>query len=223
MPFKPTTYIAVSQLVKESYTHFLPAQKIAVIENGIPAASQPSPRRSRDGAYTIGAIGRFVLVKNYHILLEAYALIHQKFPHTRLVLVGHGPLEQQLRDQARQLNISAVVTFVINQPAHTYYPQFDCFVQPSQHEGLSIALLEALQAGVPVIVTGHDRHHTVIEDKKHGLVIEPNSVHELYEALMYYLLNPQVALYYTKSAQAYVQKNFCAERMAHQYDRLFNQ
>lgn len=222
-PFRPTSYIAVSHQVKESYTHFLPAQNITVIENGISPAYHPSPRRSRDEKYTIGAIGRFVPVKNYHILLEAYALIHQKFPHTRLVLVGHGPLERQLRDQAQQLNISPAVTFVINQPAHNYYPQFDCFVQPSQHEGLSIALLEALQADVPVIVTGHDRRHTFIEDKKHGLVIEPNSVHELYQALTYYVLNPQVALYYTKSAQEYVQKNFCAGRMAHQYDRLFNQ
>ncbi len=221
LPFKPTEFIAVSEKVKKSYEKFLPAQKIAVIENGIPAVLSKKATKKQE-RYTIGAIGRFVPVKNYHILLDAFALLHKEFPQTELMLVGHGPLEKKLRKQADMLNIAAVVTFVINKPAQEFYAQFNCFVQPSAYEGFSLTAAEALQAKTPVIVTGKNKQHIFIENEKHGLVIEPDSAQALYKALHYYICNPKVALQYAQAGNAYVNQYLCAAAMAQKYDALFN-
>ncbi|MBY0110092.1 MAG: glycosyltransferase family 4 protein [Candidatus Babeliaceae bacterium] len=221
LPFKPTKFIAVSEQVKKSYEKFLPAQKIAVIENGIPAA-QPKKAMQKQDRYTIGAIGRFVPVKNYQILLDAFACVHREFPHTELVMIGHGLLEQKLREQAYRLNISDAVTFIINKPAHEWYCRFDCFVQPSAHEGFSLTAAEALQAKVPVIVTGKNKQHIFIKHEKHGLVIEPNSEQALCYALTYYIRNPEVALNYAQAGNSYVQQHFSSAAMAQKYHILFN-
>jgi glycosyltransferase involved in cell wall biosynthesis len=224
-PFKPKNYIAVSQKVKKSYAKFLPPQKITIIQNGIPPCAhrapegRPPPHPKKQ--YNIGAIGRFVPVKNYHILLDAFALLHKEFTHTRLILVGHGPLEKNLREQADKLNISDSVTFIINKPAQEFYHQFDCFVQPSQFEGFSLTAAEALQANVPVIVTGPNKQHIFIEHEKHGLVIEPNSVEALRNALKFYILNPGIALHYAQVGKEYVQQHFSAQAMAKKYNTLF--
>lgn len=239
-PFTPTGFIAVSQEVKRSYTQFLPPKKITIIENGIPAAPwirlcspqaaaitpPPSPETvegltRNPGTYTIGAIGRFVPVKNYDLLLDAFALLHKDFPQTRLLLVGHGPLENSLRAQVIKLAISEAVTFIINKPAQEFYPLFDCFVQPSKHEGISIALLEALQAQLPVIVTGKNKQHNVVEDDKHGLVIEPDSIQELYLALRKYILNPELAYNHAQEGQSFINEKFSSASMAKKYHTLF--
>ncbi len=218
-PFKARGYIAVSKEVKKSYQKILPAKKIMVIENGIPV-SRAQKVIKKSNCFTIGAIGRFVPVKNYHILLDAFALVHKEFPETRLMVVGHGPLENKLREQAYTLGISDAVTFFINKPAQDFYSQFDCFVQPSQCEGFSLTAAEALQAGVPVIVTGKGRHHIFIQHEKHGLVIPPNCVQELYRALKRYILNRKIASEHAQQGKLLIQENFSAAAMAKKYHAL---
>ncbi len=222
IPVQPTGYIAVSEMVKKSYIRILPAQKITVITNGIPLIRNQKIPIQNNPTYTIGSVGRFVPVKNYHILLDAFALLHKEYIHTRLILVGHGPLEHALREQVARLHLQHVVTFIINKPAQEYYKHFDCFAQPSTYEGFSIALLEALQTRLPVIATGHAGKHTFLENKKHGLIIEPESVNTLYLALKFYMLNPTSAADYAQAGYEYVQTNHSPSGMAARYHHLFN-
>ena len=230
-PVKPTGYIAVSQNVKQSYS-FLPAE-ITVIENGVALRSLARNRGKPPKPYealakygspssVIGAVGRFVPVKNFHILLDAFALLHQEYPHTQLMLIGHGLLETELRAQVKELALEDAVIFVINQPAHDYYAQSDIFVQPSAHEGLSIALLEAMQAGKPVIVSGVNRQHAVVVHGQSGTVITP-TVQQLHTALRAYIDNPQLADAHADAGQQLVREHFSAHAMAQKYHQLFKQ
>ncbi len=220
-PFTATRYIAVSSLVKDSYTRFLPAKRITVIENGVPPARKRTHRPS-GRYYTFGTVGRFVPVKNHHILLEAFARVHRDFNETALILVGYGPLERELRDLAKRLAIEHAVTFVIGQPAHEYYHQLDCFVQPSEYEGLSVALLEAMHASLPVIVTGHAQQHAVVHHHKTGIVINPGCADTLYQALVYVLLNKEVTLSYAYAGTHHVHDHFSAHAMAKKYHQVFS-
>lgn len=222
IPVQPAGYIAVSEMVKKSYISILPAQKITVITNGIPTLPARKRTIKKDRIYTIGSVGRFVPVKNYHILLDAFAVLYKEYTHARLILVGHGPLEYALREQVAKLHLQQAVTFIINQPAQAYYAHFDCFVQPSTYEGFSLTTAEALQAQVPVVVTGHAGKHTFVENKKHGLIIEPQSVNALYLALKFYILNPTLATDYAQAGYEYVQRNYSPSGMAARYHHLFN-
>lgn len=201
--------------------------KITVIPNGINQAkllSQKKIERAELGLthdhVVIGAVGRFVPVKNHALLITCFAQLHQKHPRARLVLLGSGPLEQMLRAHAHALGVHDAVTFVIGQPAHHYYSLFDCFVQPSKNEGLSIALLEALCFGLPVIVTGHAQQHAVITHDTQGLVIPPDNREALYAALEQLTENSLLRsnLAHASSALA---RNYEIRAMADKYHTIF--
>lgn len=167
---------------------WIPAQRIATIPNGI-AHTQATHQITRHDLgllpddFVIGAVGRFVPVKNFEALIYMTAQLLNTFPHIKLVLVGTGPLEQKLRELVRDNNVEKHTHFIINQPAINYYQLFDCFVQPSWSEGLSRALLEALSFSLPVIVSSTEGSHDVITHKTTGLIINPHHEQELSQAL----------------------------------------
>ncbi len=108
-----------------------------------------------EGPLTIGAVGNLTPKKDHACLLDAFARVHAALPDTRLVIVGTGPLEHRLRARARHLRIAESVFFAGRRSDVRYLlPAFDLFVMSSRHEGLSIALVEALAAGLPVVCTG---------------------------------------------------------------------
>jgi glycosyltransferase involved in cell wall biosynthesis len=151
-----------------------PAQ---VIKNGIQEDTQESKKVTRaslglsKGHFIIGSVGRFEWVKNYGLLLTAFALLYDDHRKARLVLVGQGSQERFLRTRAYDLGIDDRVIFVTGQDAQPYYNLFDCFVSTSYKEGISLALLEAMRAGVVPVVTSMTKEHDVIEHKKNGFLV----------------------------------------------------
>ncbi len=167
--------------------------------------------------FVIGNVGRFIEAKNQDLLLHAFAEIVKEFPHTRLIIIGHGPKKQELKNKAELLGIQQYVNFIIDQPAYRYYTIMDCFVLPSLYEGLPMALLEALAFSIPSIATSHD----VIENNKSGLVIKP-SLQDLISALriiiqMEKAQRDRMGFY----GNQVLQENFSIESMINLYGQLF--
>ncbi len=105
--------------------------------------------------FVVGHVGRLDIPKNHTFLLRIFAEIYRKNPRARLLLVGDGPLKQQLIQQAEQLHIKHAILLCGSQPAERYYQAMDVFVFPSLYEGLGIAIIEAQTAGLPCIVSKH--------------------------------------------------------------------
>jgi len=92
--------------------------------------------------------------KGHAYLLDAMPLIAKEFPNIRLLLAGSGPLENQLRSQARQTGVDGMVRFLgFRDDVPGLLKAVDLFVLPSLAEGLSAVLLEAASAGCPVVST----------------------------------------------------------------------
>ena len=224
--------VAVSPRVAESVIkNFKITQDLIVIANGINyhALLTKSQLNLIDRAsvgltdkhFIIGCVARFVSFKNHSLLLESFAQLVEKYPHARLILVGIGPLEKQLREQAQTLEITEKVFFIIGQPAYRYYPLFDCFVQPSAYEGLSVALLESLCFKLPVIVTGIDQKHDVITHDTSGLVIEPNNRAALRKALAQLVGNPPLCKELGEEGFFLVKNQYTLDSMANKYKQIF--
>jgi glycogen(starch) synthase len=101
-------------------------------------------------------VGSLVLVKGQTPLLRAFKLLVGEMPRARLTITGVGPLENELRALARDLNLAARVTFAGNVPHEglaDLYHTADVFVQASLHEGQGMALLEAAACGCAVCGT----------------------------------------------------------------------
>lgn len=203
-----TAQVAVSHSVYKAYRESVTKKvqnqyrdttekKITVILNGIDqkiclerAASSPLSRKTfglSSDDFVIGAVGRLEPIKSYDILIQGFNLFLQKNPHqtkVKLVIVGDGSCRKELQSLALSLGISDKIIFVGGrQDAIKFYPIFDCFVLSSQSEGLSIALLEALCFGLPVITTNKEKRHDILEHGVHGLLIPPSNPQALGDAL----------------------------------------
>lgn len=224
--------IAVSETVQISAQKKYKLKNIQTISNGIDnldlrkRALQEQMTREQMGisrnAFVIGSVGRFVHVKNYSYLLEICAQFMQaqstQARPIHVILVGLGPEQENLQNKARALGIANQVTFIIGEPAYKFYQLFDCFVQPSLFEGLSIALLEALSFGVPCIVTSDDNSHDVINHMSNGVIVKHA---DLLQALELLWQNDKLRIQLGQRGSETVQNEYSFEQMGKRYESVF--
>lgn len=104
-------------------------------------------------AFVVGHVGRFHQQKNHEFLLEIAALVAQREPHMRLLLVGDGSLRPDIEQKAIQMGLADKVIFAGVRPdiPRLMLGAMDVFLLPSLHEGLPLVLLEAQSIGLPCI------------------------------------------------------------------------
>jgi len=143
---------ANSDAALEMLSAYVPKRKLALLPNPLREPDTNSVR-TRTGQ-TILAVGRLYPQKGYDILLEAFAQFQVRHPDWRLLVLGDGPLRIELHQQANRLGLGDHVIWkgVVDDP-FPFYQSADIFVMSSRHEGTPNALLEAMSAATPAIVT----------------------------------------------------------------------
>lgn len=102
----------------------------------------------------VGHVGRFVKAKNHEYLLYIFSRFLKKYKNAVLMLVGDGPLMEEIIQKAKELSITEHVIFVGNQSqVSSFYSAFDCLLFPSLFEGLPFVLVEAQASGLPIIAS----------------------------------------------------------------------
>jgi glycosyltransferase involved in cell wall biosynthesis len=205
----------------------------SIIQNGIDIDSfeqklnECSVSRDQIGipaqAFVVGAVGRFVEVKNFSFLLNVAAQLVRMNPLVYCILIGVGPLESELRSQARALGIESNVRFFIGEPAYKYYRVMDCFVQPSIQEGLSIALLEAMYAKLPCIVSAQNGNHEVIKDQVQGVICKDFALETYVDAIIDYKFNRSKARATGQRGHECVVNRHSGVYMVEQYFKIYTQ
>ena len=122
----------------------------------------------------VGTVGNFTAKKDQATLLRALAELSPAGRDVVAVLVGLGPLEEELRALAVELGIGGRVRFPGSRDdVFALLPAFDVFVLSSRFEGLPIALLEAMATGVAPVATRVGGIPEVITDGQDGLLVDP--------------------------------------------------
>ncbi len=171
-----------------------PRTEVGVMLHGIePAEARRGPEARAvglarlglpEGPFTVGTVGNLTPKKDHDSLLRALVRLRGQVPDARLVIIGTGPREQHLRALARDLGISDAVLFTgIRDDVPDLLPAFDVFAMSSLHEGLSIALVEALAAGLPVVATRVGGIPELIVDGENGLLVQPSDHRLLADAI----------------------------------------
>lgn len=102
----------------------------------------------------IGHVGRFARQKNHDFLIEVMLEIAHLDDRSKLLLLGSGPLEKEIKDKVEALALCDRVIFAGAVPdSYRYYSAMDCFVLPSLYEGMPLALLEAQANGLSCVVS----------------------------------------------------------------------
>lgn len=190
--------IAVSEAVAASVAEAAPGatRRVRVIQNGIDLAQfsrqqdpaqQVATRESLGfplGASVVVCVARLSPEKNIGTLLEAIARLAPSMPALRLLLVGDGPWRPTLEHQSRMLGIAERVCFA---GRRTEIPDLleasDLFCLPSRTEGLGIAVIEAMAAGLPTVVSRIGGLPEVVDEGVTGLLVTPGDCGALAEAL----------------------------------------
>ncbi len=137
-----------------------------------------------EDALVLGNIARLVPDKDQHTLLHAFAQIKSQLSNAKLVIVGVGALEQDLKQLATQLNLQNDVIFTgFLTGAYRYLKAFDIFVLSSVEEAFGRVLLEAMIARVPVVGTRADGIPEVIGDA--GIMVEARNPTALANAILH--------------------------------------
>lgn len=102
----------------------------------------------------VGHVGRFSLQKNHEFLVDIFQQLHQLHPDSRLILVGSGELEQQIRDKVEKLGLTDSVDFLgLRKDIPDLMNAMDVFLLPSFFEGLPVVGVEAQATGLPVVTS----------------------------------------------------------------------
>ncbi|MBI2873956.1 MAG: glycosyltransferase family 4 protein [Firmicutes bacterium] len=169
-----------------------------VIPNGIdPAFGEGLPgkedaRSALDlprGFPVVAVLSRLAVQKGLFDLLEAAALVHRLKPGIRFLLAGEGPEAGKLERRCAGLGLDDVVFFKGYQPSKLVLAAADLLVLPSHSEGLPLAALEALAAGVPVVASAVGGIPEVIRHRETGWLVAPRKPGELAEAVLEALSN----------------------------------
>ena len=130
-----------------------------------------------DKTFVIGNVGRLCNQKNQKFLLDVFKLIQSQKKDTKLMIVGNGPLEKELKEYANKLSIEDKVFFINTRlDIEKMYQAFDVFVLPSIYEGLGIVLIEAQTSGLPCVVSDVVPKEAKISDK-----YEEKSLNDTYQ------------------------------------------
>jgi glycosyltransferase involved in cell wall biosynthesis len=173
--------IAVSHAVADSITSRVP---VSVVHHGVDVNSLrcgPTTRATARAALglqsdepIVGTVGNMTAKKDHATLLRAFARVRTDVPGARLVLIGSGPLESDLRRHVTDLGLDASVVFAGPRPdAPELLPAFDVFALSSRFEGLPIALLEAMSCALACVATDVGGIPEVLSDGIDGVLVPP--------------------------------------------------
>ncbi|MFA7253716.1 MAG: glycosyltransferase family 4 protein [Patescibacteria group bacterium] len=168
--------------------------KISVISNAIAASCQKKKINTSTRAPIIGNIGSLNKQKGQIHLIRAFAGVNTKYPLATLEIIGDGPELEVLKEEVRRLSLKKHVTFLGEKKDITRYMRhWSVFALPSIAETFGIVLLEAMNAGVPIVASKIGGVVDIIEDGKEGLLAEPASEKDLALKLLEILDHPALA------------------------------
>lgn len=209
-----------------------PSRNVAVVANGIDVDrfAEGNGSAVRDGlkipldAPLIGTVGRLSEVKRQDLLLRAFADLRRTMPTARLLLVGDGPLRDELTRLAVELGVAPYTHFAgyQSQPDH-YLHAMNAFALTSRSEGMPLVVLEAFAAGVPVVASRVGGLPQLIEDGHTGLLFEPGNVPDLVVKLRGLLLDDALARRVAAAARDAANATYSVGAMGAAYARHYDE
>jgi glycosyltransferase involved in cell wall biosynthesis len=172
----------------------------------------------------VGVVGRLSPQKAHHALFEAVARCLPGVPSLRLVVIGDGELGPQLNRSAEQLGIGHRTTFLgTRRDVSLLLPGLDVSCLSSVHEGVPIALMEAMAAGVPIVASDCGAVRDIVEDGEQGYVVPVGDVGRFAGRLRLLAADPDLRARLGKAARARAEREFGIERTARGYEELLTE
>lgn len=177
-----------------------------------------------EDALLIGIIAQLIERKGHKYLFEAFPTVLKKCPNARLLVLGKGVLLPKLKQHAERLGIADKVIFAgFRRDIPRILSELDLLVHPAIMEGLGVAILQAMAAGLPVIATPVGGIPEVVRDGVSGLLIPPKDSDALGQAILSILPYPDVRRHMGEEGRRIVREQFSVDRMVDRTLRVYEE
>ncbi len=229
------TMVAVSHNLKEFLVEKvgISPDRIKVLYNGVgvpPSSVKNDVSECRSelgvaqGSRVVGVVGNLYAVKGHQYLIEGIPAVLEKCPNTSFIFAGRGELEMVLKDQVHRLGLEERVHFLgLRQDIPRILAILDIFVLPSLSEGLSMAILEAMMAGKPVIATRVGGNPEIVVEGETGFLVPPGDTKALALSIVTLLMNRQQADQFGARGKSRAEENFSLRAMVGAYQSLYDE
>ena len=171
----------------------------------------------------VGTVAVFRFQKRLDKWLEIMGEAISKNPDIYGIIVGAGPLAQELLAKNKELNLEGRVFFTgLQTNVKPYYEAMDVFMMSSSFEGLPIALLEAMSMGCAVVSTDAGGIKEVLKNNENGIMVAVDDWRTLSSSILELAQNPTQLAYFQTEARKQVAENFSIKAMVTQLESLYN-
>jgi L-malate glycosyltransferase len=172
----------------------------------------------------VGMVARLAAVKGHRYFLEAAARLALQDKHIHFVLVGDGPLKDEIGAQAKHLGIAQRVHMLGDRTdARRLVASFDVAVLTSLSEGLPNTVMEAMSAGVPVVATAVGGTTELIDDGETGFLVPPANVEALARQILFVLGNQEQCQVVAQRGREFIRSQFSLQRMVEAVETLYEE
>ncbi len=183
---KADARIAISDYVKKSAadSYGIKEDKIDVVYNGVDISKFHSKNIKDSDTVNFIYVGRLFPQKGVHLLVDAISKISDEY-NFRFSIVGRGPQQQELVEQAARLNVSEKIEFLGSRmDVPDLLKKADFFIHPAiWNEGFGITLVEAMSSGLPCVAFRKGAIPEIITNNKNGYIVDNVSVEDLAEVI----------------------------------------
>jgi len=209
----------------------IPSRKVVTIFNGIdieryrPNIDVVSKKKELgilDSDQVIGIVARLSSEKDHSTLLDAFRIVLGNKKNIKLVIVGDGNLRGELQQKAQAISVGENTVFLGERhDVPDLLAVFDLFVLSSLTEGISLTLLEAMAAGLPVVATDVGGNAEVVMDSRTGLIVPPADPRSMANAILKIIRNSSMAKQMGILGRERVSEKFSTSAMVRKYDEIY--
>jgi len=215
-----------AHLVREGFR----SDRIRVLHNGIDVGPLPTPEDRTaarqalgvgDDGCLVATVARLDPVKGLGTLVDGFARLRASDPRARLVIIGEGPERQALQKQTVERNLQESVRLLGHRDdARRLLAGVDVYVNSSTFEGISLTILEAMAACLPVVATRVGGNPEII-DASCGVLVEAGEAGALAAELAALSGSPGRRLELGSFARQRVERHFSLDRMVREYSLVY--
>lgn len=205
--------------------------KIQIIPNGIDGNRfliKESTLKYENGLFLekedkiIVIVARLDPIKNHTLLFKAMELIDKEEHKIKLLVVGDGPLKSTLIQEVRKKNLHDRIFFLGERDdIPNILAGIDLFVLSSLSEGMSITLVEAMAAGLPIIATEVGGNPDLINHEQNGLLVPTGDEKAMADAILKVLKDTKLARSLGEAARQKFESEYTLEKMVKRYIDVF--
>jgi glycosyltransferase involved in cell wall biosynthesis len=210
--FLTNKIIAVSGSERDLALHhqIVPNKKIITLYNSIDPSdyedfdyeNKVQEKLRNNSEIILGTVGRLYYQKDPLTLIKSFKIINDRFPNTRLIIVGNGPLEKECILLINELKLDNKIDLAgFQKNSKIYYQMFDIFMLSSHYEGLPYSLLEAMTMGIPAVGTDVVGIKDLILHGETGYLVREGDYKELASAVIKMLENPDLLTILSQNAK----------------------